>query len=71
MYQQMIREILAKQGHVGKYDPRHIEAFMRLEHGTLDALSPAKFRAEVAICAECVDEGGTLGAEDLAKSFGL
>lgn len=29
MYEQMIREALAKQGAIGRYEPRHVEAFMR------------------------------------------
>jgi hypothetical protein len=29
-------------------DPAHVEAWMRLEYGTLDALSPARFAAEVS-----------------------
>ena len=32
-------------------DPRHVEAYMRVEHPTLDGLSAERFRAEVAI--EC------------------
>jgi hypothetical protein len=71
MYQQTIKEILAAQGCVGKYDPRHIEAYMRLEHSTLDGLSLSKFKREVTLCAQCVDEGGRDAAERNARSFGL
>ena len=71
MYQQMIREILAKQGHVGQYDARHVEAFMRLEHSTLDGLSRAQFAAEVKIAHACIDKCGRDGAESLARSYGL
>ena len=53
------------------YDPRHIEAFMRSEHPTLDGLSAARFRSEVKIACLCVDEGGVEMAEKIAKSFGL
>ena len=70
MYQQTIREDLARIGRIG-IDPRHIEAYMRLEHGTLDALSKERFRGEVALCAECVIADGILNAESLAKSYGL
>jgi hypothetical protein len=52
-------------------DPRHIEAYMRLEHSTLDALSPRQFMREVRLACLCVDEGGKDSAERLAKSFGL
>ena len=70
-YANLIREDNAKAGFIGHYDPRHIEAFMRCEHGTLDSLSPAKFAAEVAVARECIDVGGKDGAEILAQSFGL
>lgn len=53
------------------YDPRHIEAFMRVEHSTLDGLSPSRFRSEVKIAMMAVDEGGKEFAESIAKSFGF
>ena len=53
------------------YDPRHIEAFMRCEHPTLDGLSREQFVAEVHFCAKCVDEAGIEASEMLAESFGL
>ena len=52
MYQDRIKQIAPT------YDPRHIEAFMRLEYGTLDNLSPAKFRRECGIAADCIQTGG-------------
>lgn len=70
MYQQMIRETLAKQGRIGT-DPRHIEAFMRLEHSTLDGLARWQFDAEVALAVDCIDAGGMANAEACALSFGL
>jgi len=69
-YQQSIREDLAKIGKIG-IDPRHIEGYMRLEHGTLDALSVGQFLHEVKICSECVQHGGINAAESLAQSYGL
>lgn len=53
------------------YDAVVIEAWMRLEHGTLDALSPAQFRREVKVAIACID--ATTPAENaaLARSFGL
>ena len=53
------------------YDPRHIEAFMRSEYGTLDHLSPAKFLNEVHLAIECIDAEGKQFAEKLAKSYGM
>ena len=65
MYQQLIQELAP--GH----DARHIEAFMRLEFGTLDHLSREKFAREVRMAEACIDEGGEDMAEGLAKSYGL
>jgi hypothetical protein len=52
-------------------DPRHVEAFMRIELGMLDALSPERFAAEVGIASCCVMMAGAQQAEALAKSYGL
>ncbi len=71
MYQQEIREELARAGMVGQFDPRHVEAYMRLEHSTLDGLSRAQFASEVNIGASCVAADGAHNAENLAQSFGL
>lgn len=53
------------------HDPRHIEAFVRLEYSTLDHLPAATLKREAAIAAACVDEGGAENAEMVARSFGL
>lgn len=53
------------------YDPRHIEAFMRCENGTLDHLSPKAFAGEVTMAVLCIEEGGREQAERLAKSYGF
>ena len=52
-------------------DPRHIEAWMRLEHSTLDGLSAAEFAREVDEAAALVRAAGTTESEALAASFGL
>ena len=52
-------------------DPRHIEAWMRLEHSTLDGLSTAEFAREVEEAASLVRAAGTTESEALAASFGL
>jgi len=44
---------------------------MRLEHPTLDGLSPSRFRSEVSVSIECIMAGGEANAEQLAKSYGL
>jgi len=71
IYQESIREELARNGYIGKYDPRHIEAYMRLEHSTLDGLDLNQFRSEIEISRQCIEEGGADIAEDCAKSFGI
>lgn len=53
------------------YDPRHVEAFMRSEHGTLDHLSPEIFAAEVTVAVMMIAAGGRDQAERLAQSYGL
>jgi hypothetical protein len=53
------------------HDPRHVEAFIRCEHGSLGALSADEFKAEVEIAIRCIREGGMPMAEKLAQSFGL
>lgn len=70
MYQQMIREYGARLGRIG-VDPRHVEAWMRLEHLTLDALDPNRFSDEVEIAIACIDADGIEKSESLAQSLGL
>lgn len=52
-------------------DPRHVEAYMRVEHHTLDNLSPVQFTKEIKIAVACIKEDGIANAEALAKSYGL
>lgn len=70
-YRDMIREAMAKAGRVGAADPRHIEGWMRLEHGTLDGLSAAQLASEVKIALECIEAGPLADSESLASSYGL
>lgn len=56
---------------VDNIDPRHIEAYMRVGHSTLDGLSVRQFAAEVVLARDCIREGGVEMAERIAKSFGL
>jgi hypothetical protein len=64
-YQTKIKE------HSPVSDPRHVEAYMRLTHGTLAQLSPQRFRTEVALSVACIAEGCIDTAEKLAQSYGL
>jgi hypothetical protein len=67
VYQKLIRELLNGR----EYDPRHIEAYMRLQYGTLNHLSRDDFRREIRICTACIDSSGRENAEELAKDMGL
>ena len=52
-------------------DPRHIEAWMRLEHPTLDGLSAAELEREIDIAVAAIATAGATESETLAASFGL
>lgn len=69
-YQRTIAEILAVSGHLGM-DPRHVEAFMRIEYGTLDHLSRERFAALARDCAQDVLAAGPDESETFAVSMGL
>ena len=66
-YQKAISEMPEASG----YDPRHVEAFIRLEHSTLGGLTAGRFKKEVKIAVACIRAGGADAAERCAKSFGL
>lgn len=51
-------------------DWRHLEAYMRLQYGTLGHLSQADFDEEARQCALTI-EADPAAAEDLARSYGL
>jgi len=70
-YEQLIRETLAKIGRIGAADPRHVEGWMRLEHGCLDGLSAEQFQREVEVALQCIAAASAQENESLAESFGL
>jgi len=70
-YDRQVRETLARLGLIGKYAPNQIEAFMRVEHPTLDGLSRDQFTGEVALACECIATIGPDEAEKVAESMGL
>ena len=53
------------------FTPRHIEAYMRCEHGTLDALSLPAFEDAIVDACECIAVGGVPAAEQLAVAMGI
>lgn len=69
-YQTMIARILVRRSLL--VDPRHIEAWMRLEceHG-LDALSVTKFERELDLAVMLIAASGVKESERLALSYGL
>ena len=52
-------------------DPRHVEAWMRVEHPTLDGLSRVEFIDEMYAALAAAIEAGPEQSERLAASFGL
>jgi hypothetical protein len=70
-YEQLIREAMARAGRIGAADPRHVEGWMRLEHGCLDGLSRSQFASEVKIALQCIEAGPLADSESLAQSMGL
>ena len=69
--QQAIREVLARTGHIGAADLRHVEGWMRLERGCLDGLSAGQLQKEVEVALQCIAASTTSENERLAESFGL
>lgn len=53
------------------HDPRHVEAYIRLQYGTLGHLDRTTMKREARIAADCIVVGGIEAAESLAKSYGL
>ena len=52
-------------------DPRHVEAWMRLEHPTLDGLSRRAFDDAIDEALACAWAAGAAESEAPAASFGL
>ena len=71
MYRQLIRESMVRQGLIGAADPRHVEAWMRSENGTLDRLSREEFDREVRVAVECSREARSELSDQLAASYGI
>ena len=65
MYKKIIQEMAPG------FNPRHIEALMREEHRTLDALTKAQFKKEVKLAMAFIREVGIEEAEEIAKSWGM
>lgn len=68
-YADRIEEMLTELG--VWQDARHVEAYIRIAHGTLDHLSPRQFLDETIIAVECVAAAGREQAERVAQSYGM
>jgi hypothetical protein len=68
LYTRVIQEEAKKLK--SKVDPRHVEAWMRLEWGTLDHLPRGRFRQYVKLTDE-IERQQPGASEDLARSYGL
>lgn len=66
MYQRMIVGILG----CSEVEARLVEAWMRLERGTLDGLTLETFAYEAEVGLACV-RTDRVGSEALARSYGL
>jgi hypothetical protein len=64
-YQRLIAE------HTREIDPRHIEAWMRVEHPTLDGLSREELLGAMYRAIADHLEAGDAMSESLAATFGL
>jgi len=69
-YYDVIARQLKKLGRTD-IDPRHIEAYMKIQYRTLDHFSDDDFFNETKICMVCVLIEGNEKAELLAQSMGI
>lgn len=69
-YQTRMKEIAAGLNH-SNTDPRHIEAWIRLDRDCLDSLSAGQFTRQVKIALLCIVATGKDQSETLAASYGL
>lgn len=67
-YEAPITAALERIGRPGA-NPRHVESYMRLKYGTLDALSPMDFDLEVSIGVAASELAGEAESEALAQTY--
>lgn len=68
-YQCFISEVLRSMGRTD-INPAHVEAYLRLKHGTLDSLSRDGFKNDIPTMVKTIDHNPA-EAVALAKSYGL
>lgn len=64
IYRNLIKELAPT------YNPAHVEAWIRLEHGTMCHLSRNRFESEVKAACDCIDSDPDTSVA-LAESYGL
>lgn len=69
MYRRMIQTTLSLLNQ--QADPAHVEAWMRVENPTLDAMTPTRWVREVRAAVECIESEDIAVSDDLARSYGL
>lgn len=70
MYRQKIKKTAESLGYTD-VETAHVEAYMRLQFGTLDHLGGQDWIDEVRIACECALEASTEESDWLAESYGL
>ena len=72
-YQRLITNLLDTECGLSPedFDPRHIEAMIRLDHPMLDSISRSDFALEIDAAVQVLADVTLAGRELLADSFGL
>jgi hypothetical protein len=70
-YAERIAAVMEEEGVRAEVSVRHVEAYMRVGHPTLDGLSALTFREEVRLAVLCVEAVALVKSEALARSYGL
>jgi len=66
-----IRDYLIETELFGKYNPRHILAWMYSENNTLNNLTQIEFTNEIKLACKTISIAGIEFSEDLAQTFGI
>ena len=70
MYQRIIKITLAELNR-SDVSPVHVEAWMRMAHGALDALCIEEFKLAVRVSVRCITKTSQAENDELAQSMGL
>ncbi len=70
-YQRKITAIMAEVPHAPHITARHVEALMRADHATLDALSAEGFRKCATRCILAANTVQSVVLDIIARSYGL